>query len=135
MANPGPSVVNTTNTTSPRSTESTIQTIAVNLGTITSVPTITTSEKTFTGLGTGLLAGDVILSVSKPTTQAGLGISGWRVDTTTADTFYISYVNPTAAGITPTAAETYLITVARFISSVSTTPGTFSTLPASITAN
>lgn len=65
----------------------------------------TTAEQTFTF--PGLLASDVVHSVSKPTAQAGLGIVGWRV--TAANTVGITFSNNTGAGITPTASESYLI--------------------------
>lgn len=115
MANPGPASQVTVNTQPPLANISRIETLSVNLGTIAGIPTITTSEITFSGLLTGILAGDVILSVSKPTAQAGLGIAGWRNDPAVNDKFYITYVNPTAGTVTPTASETYLITVARLI--------------------
>lgn len=69
------------------------------------VPANTTAEQTFTV--PGILAGDVIIDVTKPTAQAGLGIVGSRV--TAANTVGITFSNNTAAGITPTASETYLI--------------------------
>lgn len=65
----------------------------------------TTAEQTFTV--PGLLANDVVHSISKPTAQAGLGIVGWRV--TAANTVGITFSNNTAAPITPTASETYQI--------------------------
>ena len=130
--NPGPASTSNPNLQSPISFERFIETIAVNVGTVTAVTTATTAEKTFAGLGTGIQAGDVILSVSKPTTQAGLGIVGWRVDASTADTFYITYVNPTAGSLTPTASEVYLITVARSNTSTSSTPGTLTSLPSTV---
>jgi hypothetical protein len=68
------------------------------------VATITTAEQIFPC--NGLAVGDFV-HVSKPTAQAGLGIAGARV--TSANNIGITFVNPTAAGITPTAAETYLI--------------------------
>lgn len=68
----------------------------------------TTAEQTFTV--TGLEVGDVILSVNKPTAQAGLGIVGFRVSA--ANQIAITFSNNTAAGITPTAAETYKIIAA-----------------------
>jgi hypothetical protein len=68
----------------------------------------TVAEQTFPV--TGVLATDVVLSVVKPTAQAGLGIAGARVPS--AGNVAISFVNPTAAGITPTAAEAYKITLA-----------------------
>lgn len=73
------------------------------------VNTITAPEQTFTV--PGLAPGDVILVVQKPTAQAGLGIVGSRV--TAANTLGITFVNPTAGNITPTAGETYIIAVIR----------------------
>lgn len=113
MANPGPASQATTNTQAAVTNHARIQTLSVNLGTIAAVNTVTAPEITFSGLGTGILAGDVILAVTKPTAQAGLGIAGWRVDSSVNDKFYITFVNPTAGNITPTASETYLITIAR----------------------
>lgn len=111
--NPGPAVQTTFNTQPPQSNHAKIETLSLNLGTIAAIPTISTSEITFSGLGTGILPGDVILGVSKPTTQAGLGIAGFRNDPAVPDKFYVTFVNPTAAGITPTASETYQVTIAR----------------------
>lgn len=74
----------------------------------TIVNTITAPEQTFTV--NGLQVGDFV-QVQKPTAQAGLGIAGSRV--TAANTLGITFVNPTAGNITPTAAETYLIKVVR----------------------
>ena len=68
----------------------------------------TTAEQTFTV--NGLLPGDMVL-VNKPTTQAGLGIIGSRVSA--ANTLAITFSNNTAASITPTAAQTYLVLVSR----------------------
>ena len=65
----------------------------------------TTAEQTFTV--PGLRVGDCILTVNKPTAQAGLGIVGYRVSA--ADTIGITFSNNTGAGITPTASQTYLI--------------------------
>lgn len=71
------------------------------------VATITAPEQTFTV--NGLIVGDFV-QVMKPSAQAGLGIAGARV--TAANTLGITYVNPTAGNITPTA-ETYVILVVR----------------------
>ena len=68
----------------------------------------TTAEQTFTV--NGLLPGDMVF-VNKPTTQAGLGIVGSRVSA--ANTLAITFSNNTAASITPTAAQTYLVLVSR----------------------
>lgn len=75
----------------------------------TIVNTITAGEQTFTV--PGVLATDVVLSVNKPSAQAGLGIAGARV--TAANTVGITFVNPTAGNITPTASETYKFILAR----------------------
>jgi hypothetical protein len=69
----------------------------------------TTAEQTFTL--PGLRAGDVIAGVSKPTTQAGLGIVGYRVSA--ANTVAITFINATGSPITPTASQVYLVTWAR----------------------
>jgi|SRR6185369_1207197 len=65
----------------------------------------TTAEQTFSV--PGLNATDVVHSISKPTAQAGLGIVGWRV--TAANTIGVTFVNATAAPITPTASEVYQV--------------------------
>ena len=62
---------------------------------------------------------------------AGVGISGFRVDTATNDKYYVQFVNPTAGSVTPPSG-TWLITVARYSSSVSVTPGTLSSLPSTV---
>jgi hypothetical protein len=53
------------------------------------------------------------------------------VDTSTNDKFYVTWVNPTAGSLTP-AAGTYLVTVARYNTSNGPTPGTLSSLPATV---
>ena len=68
----------------------------------------TSAEQTFTV--NGLRAGDFV-SVNKPTAQAGLGIVGSRVSA--ANTLAVTFGNFTASGITPTAAQVYLVLVAR----------------------
>jgi len=140
MANPGPASIVTVNTQSPRSAETFIQTIAVSLTPLI-VATITTAEQSF-GLNgvsqvtaaTGILAGDVIMSINSPSLVAGVAIANFRVDVAVNDKFYITFVNPTAAGVTPVSGL-YLITVARFNLSTSLTPGTLSSLPAVVTLN
>jgi len=69
----------------------------------------TTAEQTFTL--TGVASGDVVVSINKPTAQAGLGIVGWRVSA--ANQIGITFSNNTAAGITPTASQVYLVTIFR----------------------
>jgi hypothetical protein len=63
----------------------------------------TTAEQCFTV--TGVRVGD-LLQVNKPTAQAGLDIGGIRVGGN--NSACITFTNATAAGITPTAAESYL---------------------------
>lgn len=73
------------------------------------VATITTAEQLFT-VGPGNLnpgAGGVI--VTKPSLNAGVGIANARVASATQ--IGITFVNPTAAGVTPTAGEVYQITI------------------------
>lgn len=73
-----------------------------------SVANATSAEQTFTV--TGVRPGDVVY-VNKPTAQAGLGIVGTRV--TANDTIGITFGNFTAATITPTASQIYLVNVVR----------------------
>lgn len=72
------------------------------------VNTITAAEQTFTV--NGLQVGDVVVAINKPTAQAGVAVVHGRVSA--ANTLALTYVNPTAGNITPTA-ETYLITIFR----------------------
>lgn len=58
---------------------------------------------------TGIAAGDVVVGVSKPTAQAGLGIVGWYNNGT--NSIGIVFSNNTASPITPTAAEVYTFVV------------------------
>jgi hypothetical protein len=76
----------------------------------TSVAPNTVAEQTFAATGIGLLTTDQV-TVSKPTTQAGLGIVNTRVSG--ADTLAVAFINATAATITPTAAEIYVVEVNR----------------------
>jgi hypothetical protein len=68
----------------------------------------TTAEQTFTV--NGLLVGDQV-AVTKPTTQAGIGIVNARVSA--ANTLAIAFSNNTGGGITPTASEVYIIELNR----------------------
>ena len=74
-----------------------------------SVAANTVAEQTFTV--TGLQVGDTVISINKPTTSAGLGISGMRVSA--ANTLAVAFNNNTAGAI-DAGAETYKIVVARF---------------------
>jgi len=69
----------------------------------------TTAERSFTI--TGLLAGDFVLAVNMPMSQAGLGICGARVSG--ANTLAVTFSNDTANSITPTATKVYNVVVLR----------------------
>lgn len=84
----------------------------------------TTAEQSFTIAG--LQASDLVI-VNKPTAQAGLGIVGTRV---AANTLYITFSNNTGSTITPTASESYLLTIVRPIAQ-EVTNGLPSALPLS----
>lgn len=58
-----------------------------------------------------VLVGDILVAVQKPTFQAGLAISGGRINA--AADLRIWLVNPTAAAITPTGSEVYDVVVLR----------------------
>lgn len=83
--------------------------VPVSVGTQASVGANTSVERTLTV--PGLRTTDVIVGISKPTLQAGLSVIPGRVSA--SDTLAMVYVNNTAAGITPTASETYQVTVIR----------------------
>lgn len=68
----------------------------------------TCAEQLFTV--TGITAGDAVF-VNKPTAQAGLGIAGVRASGT--NQVGINFCNTTVAGITPTAAQSYIFGVLR----------------------
>ena len=74
----------------------------------TSVANATSAEQTFTC--NGLLLGDFI-NIVKPTAQAGLGVVGSRCSAN--NVLAITFSNSTAATITPTASEVYLVGVDR----------------------
>jgi hypothetical protein len=74
-----------------------------------SVANATTAEQALTF--TGLLTTDVVVGISKPTAQAGLFIGGMRVSA--ANSLGITFGNVTAASITPTATESYAVSVFR----------------------
>jgi hypothetical protein len=135
--NPGPAVEVTVNTGLPRTFFQFIQTIAVAI-TPVATATITVAEQSFGSNGasfatavTGILAGDVILAINPPSTVAGVAATQARVDVAVNDKFYVAMVNPTAGSLTMPSG-TYLVTVARFLQSISTTPGTFSSLQSAI---
>lgn len=73
-----------------------------------SVANATSAEQTFTV--TGVALGDYI-TINKPSSQAGLGIVGSRASA--ANTIGITFMNATAATITPTASEIYTVKVEK----------------------
>lgn len=56
-------------------------------------------------------AGDQVLKIQKAAKQAGLAVTGARVDA--AGHLQVEFTNPTAGAITPTALEVYKLVVAR----------------------
>lgn len=61
---------------------------------------------------TGLATTDQILSVTKSTAQAGLGIVGSRV--VSSNTIGITFMNTTVLSILPTAAQVYTVVALAF---------------------
>lgn len=72
------------------------------------VATITTAEQDVTV--PGVLAGDIVLSVNKPSLTTGVGIVNARVKS--ANTVSLQYVNPTAGSVNPVS-EAYTFVIAR----------------------
>lgn len=68
----------------------------------------TSAEQTFSVKG--LITTDVV-RVQKPTAQAGIGIVGSRVSAN--DVLAVTFMNATAATVTPTAAQVYIVEVTR----------------------
>lgn len=81
----------------------------------------TTAEQTFTVAG--LQLNDIVVGVSKPTAQAGLGIVGWRVSAN--NQLAITFSNNTGAGITPTASQQYKVLIARLSNPAQALPTQF----------
>lgn len=109
MSNPGPATTVTNTSQSALSNIQELVVLSVNVGTLAATAANTTAEQSVAV--TGLATTDVIVGVSKPTAQAGLGICGYRV--ASAGNLGITFNNNTAAPITATASELYSVTVAR----------------------
>lgn len=90
-----------------------------NAGALANAVTITCNEVTITA--TGVLATDMVVGVSKPTAQAGMGIAGIRI--TANDTIGINLCNPTAANVVPTANQTYAVACVRNLNYVTANLG------------
>jgi hypothetical protein len=86
-----------------------IKVVTADVGTLAEVATITTAEQDVTVADVAV--GDIVLRVEKPTHQAGLAIDGGRIDE--VGVVKVKFVNPTAAGITPTADEEYKFVILR----------------------
>jgi hypothetical protein len=69
----------------------------------------TSAEQTFAiaNLGTA----DTILSVTKPTVQAGIGVVGARV--ASAGTVGLNFMNSSTVAVTPTAAQVYKLAILK----------------------
>lgn len=109
ISNPGPAI---TANPEPQSSIGNIWKVGIFNLTLSpaSVANATSAEQTFDASSIGLQTGDVVL-VQKPTAQAGLGIVGTRVSAT--DVLAVTFMNATAATITPTASQVYKVTVLR----------------------
>lgn len=96
------------------------------------VNTITTGERTMTvQTGTGFamqIATTDLVYVNKPTSQAGLGVGNVRASA--ANQVAVTFNNPSAGNITPTASEVYGIVALRGLSSTALTIS-----PAAVLAN
>lgn len=73
---------------------------------LVSVAANTSAEQSLTV--TGIVATDIIVGVQKPTLTVGAGLAGTRVSA--ANTLGISFINTTAAAVTPSATEIYGVT-------------------------
>lgn len=74
-----------------------------------SVAATSTAEQTFNL--PGVVPGDQVIDVTKPTHQVGLAVIAGRVPA--AGQITLVFVNPTASPIVPTASERYSVTVTR----------------------
>ena len=77
-------------------------------GTLAEVAANTSAEQEIAV--SGVSVGDFV-AVTKPTAQAGIGIVGARVSAT--DVVSVTFMNTTAAGVTPTGSEVYVFFVAK----------------------
>ena len=72
------------------------------------VATIVAAEQSITL--TGAAVGDIVVTVNKPTQQT-VGLNNGRISA--ANVLKMAFTNPTAAGVTPTAAEVYDVVLLR----------------------
>lgn len=85
-------------------------TVAAAVGTPPAIGAVITTEVDV--VCTGIQTTDLVVGVSKPTTQSGLGVVNVRSQTS-ANALGIVYINATPASITPTASEVYSVLVNR----------------------
>ena len=100
----GPAVVQPASNGSLRGAVGTV-TVYATTQSPTSVAPNTAAEQALTV--TGVATGQLVI-VNKPTAQAGLALAPARVSA--ANTIQVTFANDTAATITPTASETYIVT-------------------------
>lgn len=72
------------------------------------VSAATSAEQTFTVAG--LLPGDIVIAVNKPSATAGVGIVNARVSA--ANTLAMTFMNATAGSLNP-ASESYVVVIGR----------------------
>ena len=89
---------------------------ASNIGTAVTVVKNTTTVGSLACPGvvnntSSVAGGDFVLGVSKPTSQAGAGIVGFRANAT--NTVELVFANPTGAHVATTVNETYIATIIR----------------------
>lgn len=81
----------------------------VGVGTLSLIATVSSNEQSITEAG--IQAADVMVGMTKPTHQTGLIMGAGRVSG--ASTAKVSFANPTAGNLTPTASEVYGVTIYR----------------------
>ncbi len=101
------------------------------IGSVTSAAN-TTAEKILQE--NTLLGSDIWVGATKPTLQAGIGITGGRVSPTSAAA-YVTIVNATAAVVTPTSTELYGVTIYRPIAGAIMSVYTQTITPVAVAAN
>jgi hypothetical protein len=109
-SNPGPAITTTPEPQAPIGNVQKVAVLSVTLAPAATAAAITAAQS-FASLGLGLLAGDIVLSITPPAvTPAGVFPVGGIV--TAADTVSVLFANATAGSLTaPTG--TYVLTVLR----------------------
>src|SRR5713101_3798211 len=82
---------------------------ATGLTPFAAVAAVTSAEQSL--LTGGWQAGDIVVKLQKPTKQAGLAVTGARIDA--SGNLLVEFTNPTAGAITPTTTEIYDMIVLR----------------------